>query len=104
MPCDQIVLNRITFTAGTDLDLIVHALQANGYGARRVGDRVTFRKSAVDYGSFQEGAFAAPEGFDVDAIKREYATESVKRSAARMGWRVVVDAKNPLKMQLRKRQ
>ena len=104
MPCDSLILNRVQWTAGTDLDLVVHALQANGYGARRIGDRVTFRKSAVDYGSFQEGAFAAPEGFDVDAIKREYATESVKRSAARLGWRVVIDAKNPQKMLLRKRQ
>tara|TARA_R110000868_G_scaffold86426_1_gene242375 strand:- start:132 stop:428 length:297 start_codon:yes stop_codon:yes gene_type:complete len=98
------LLNRVEFSAGTDLDLIVHALQANGYNARRVEDRVTFRKSYTDYGSFQNGAFAAPEGFDVDAIKREYATESVKRSAARLGWRVVIDAKNPQKMLLRKRQ
>jgi hypothetical protein len=104
MPCNSVVLNRTEFTTGTDLDIIVHALQANGYNARRVEDRVTFRKSYTDYGSFQNGAFAAPEGFDVDAIKREYSRESVHRTAKTMGWRVVIDKNNANKLQLRRRQ
>lgn len=103
MPCDQIIMNRTVFKDGTDLDIITHALEYEGYTVNRVGSQVSFQKSSLDGGTFSNGVFRATQGFDVDAVKRNYATESVKRTAARMGWRVKIDAKNPQKMQLVKK-
>ena len=105
MPCDSVILNRTEFSAGTDPDLMKSALEDAGYTARIAGSVLQFnhKTNYRQYGSFSNGVFTAAEGVDTDAIKRAYSVRSVKKTAAKMGWTVKQDARNPLKLQITKR-
>lgn len=102
MPCDQVLLNTVEFSDATDLDVLEEAFRAAGYSVYRLGNRITFsHPQKFGTGYFQNGSMTVPESFgDMKEIKVQYSVASVKKSAAKMGWKVKVNPKNPLKMQL----
>lgn len=104
MPCDQVIQQEVTFKAGTDMKLMTAALEEAGYHvfASTYGIRFSHtRKRGV--GSFENGIFTVPEGWNMDEVKQGYSRASVKATAKKMGWTVKVDAKDINKMQIVKR-
>lgn len=81
------------------------ALEDAGYDSfdYRGGLAFNHRSNPQIGGKFADGLFTITEGTDANPIKRAYSARSVQQTAKKMGWRVTVDAKNPLKMQIRKR-
>lgn len=105
MPCDSQIVNEVLFKDGTDMELMRQALEDAGYRVYDYLGGIGFTHTK-DYrlgGNFNAGKFVITEGTDANAIKRAYSIRSVKATAARFGWKVKQDAKNPLKMQIIKR-
>lgn len=105
MPCDSLIRQSINFSqAKGHLDLLEAALKEQDYTVHRTGDVLTFQKGYYLSGAYQKGKFetSASYGyqFDVDAVKRSFSKQVVRKAARTYGWSVVEDGN---KLQIRKR-
>jgi len=105
MPCDSVIRNQVSFTAGTDPDMMKGALEDAGYFVNVTSAGIYFnhRENYRMGGTFNHGVFTVTQGTDTDAIKRAYSVRTVKQTAAKMGWKVRQDTKNPLRLQISRR-
>jgi hypothetical protein len=102
MPCDQIVFQSVDFAmAKGHEDLLSDALRDRGYTVTNSNGVIIFRKGYVS-GTYSGGKFThnGSDDFDVDGIKKSFATRVVHKAAKKYGWAVVEKGG---KMQLRKR-
>ena len=101
MPCDMLQIQSIDFTSAKNHeDVLADALRALGYSVQVYGKQIQFQGNGVS-GSYSNGQFRATDGFDADAVKREFGKKAVQKAAKRFGWDLVT-AKDG-KMKLRKR-
>lgn len=105
MPCEQIRQNQVTFSAGTDMELMNAALEAEGYRVSQYANGLSFahEDNWRQGGTFRDGVFNVNEGTDTDAIKRAYSLKAVQKAAKKFSWTIKADSKNKLKMTVSKR-
>lgn len=86
-------------------DLLVEALEAMGWSARRLGDDVVYQTKEGARGRYSAGTGRfATQGAEVDvaAVKQQYARRAVERAAKRVGWNVKQGAGNKLVLRRRR--
>jgi hypothetical protein len=83
-------------------DTLAAALEALGYTVTsKTAASLTFQDENWNTGSFANGKFRLRQGTDVDAIKREYSVQTVKKAAQKYGWKIQQGGNN--KLQLKRR-
>ena len=95
------ILQKVDF-AVANFDHLRAAVEEAGYTiVNESAGYLQFQSAAGQYGSFQEGTFNVPRGWDVDAIKREYSQQIVRAAAAKYNWKISQGAGG--KIQLKRR-
>ena len=102
MPCMSIIRNTVEFKAGTDLDLMKTALEAEGYlfAVTSYGIQFSHKDSYRMGGTFNDGVFRVNQGTDTDAIKRAYSKAAVNKAAQKFGWKIQLNSKDKNKLKI----
>jgi hypothetical protein len=95
MPCDSIQTSFITWGPTTDTKLLAQALHALGYTQQQISARRIYASnrdgSAVQYtvsGHSMNITTSYGDPLQENAIKKAYSVEAVKKTAAKMGWKL----------------
>lgn len=93
MPCDQVRTTTVQWTDATDLAMVAEAMRGLGLVVLSVQARKVVARDAAGSGvTFMAGTLTAPEGFDVDALKRGYSEAVLVDRFSKAGWEVEEEA------------
>jgi len=91
MPCNEIRLVSVEFSAATNAVILTAALEALGYSVQLSDRALVFRRG--EWGREQSfdlrtKKMTADQSVDVAEVKRQYAEETVNNQAQKFGWQV----------------
>jgi len=92
MPCDSRYNITVTWGVGTDADLLMKAMEAEGLIVAREGDYIyaSGKGHSIEFiisgGTLQ--VRSSEKAFDEKALKRAYSVEVVKQVSSRMGYKL----------------
>lgn len=91
MPCNQVIRQSIDFALGKNtLTDLARALEELGYAVTVGANSLSFHDRYWRRGSFKNGKFNVVNGFDIDAVKREFSKQIVKSTAKQYGWELIM--------------
>ena len=89
MPCDQIRVVSVEFSAATDAIILTAALQALGYSVQMSARAVTFQRyGRAQVFDLKTKRLTVDQSVDVAEVKRAYSEEVVNAQARKFGWQV----------------
>lgn len=97
MPCDTIQYTQLDVSKMQPA-MLRKALESLGFTVRDLGaGGLSFQRGPI-YGQYKNGSLEVPQGFDAEALQRQYSEELVTAQARRAGWRVKKTAKGKLQL------
>lgn len=91
MPCDQVIRQSIDFQRAQGHEaLLEEALRLQGYEVTRQGAEIRFAGHGIN-GTYRNGQFetSGASRMNVDAVKREFGKQVVKKACRQYGWKFV---------------